>query len=78
MQMSKDAMREKLQAIAEEEQELKTKHRQLEKLNALEGKGTGREGKEGREGEGGLRARSELSAEDINLLKKLKKEHREF
>jgi hypothetical protein len=60
MQASREAMQSKLQSIAEEEQDLKLKHRQLEKLEA---KGTAREGT-GKEGmrELGARPRSELSA----------------
>jgi hypothetical protein len=71
MQASREVMQSQLQSIAEEEQELKFKHRQLEKL------GTAREGS-GKEGgrEFGIRPRSELSAEDISLLRRLKKEHR--
>lgn len=53
MQASREAMQSQLQTIAEEEQELKLKHRQLEKL------GTAREGtvKEGGK-DFGIRPRS--------------------
>lgn len=73
MQANRQLMQIKLQSIAEEEEDLKIKHKQLEKLNALESKASGREGSSF-----GVRPRSELSVDDINLLKRLKKEHREF
>lgn len=65
-------MQSKLQSITEEEYELRQKHRQLEKLSILDSKTNGKER------QWSIRPKSQLSAEDINLLKKLKKEHREF
>lgn len=73
MELNKELMQSKLESITEEEQELKWQHRQLERLNIIEGRTGGRERSVSPQG---LRPKSELSKEDISILKKLKKEHR--